>query len=106
MEQAIAQSRSNSDQLARDISAAVMAMQFQDSVTQRIGHVVRTLEELHGALQSRLGTENAMPGSEPNDWTDRMAGRYTMLAERRVLATHHDPETSATSDLGGNVGLF
>lgn len=106
MQQAIAQSRRNSDQLARDISAAVVAMQFQDTVSQRIGHVVRILEELHGTLHSQLaGAGPAVEAHGPN-WAERMAQSYTMDSERRVLAGDARQGPSSDSDLGDNVELF
>jgi methyl-accepting chemotaxis protein len=105
MQQAIAESRRNSDQLAREIAGAVMAMQFQDSVSQRIQHVVQTLEELHGALQSQLG--DAGPGAnDGHNWATRMAQSYTMDSERRVLADQATAEPSPGADLGDNVELF
>jgi len=104
MQTAIGEARTNSDQLARDIAAAVVAMQFQDAVSQRIGHVVRTLEELYASLQSRL--DGAAPPSEMDDWRQRMTQSYTMAAEHRVLAGVTGQETAPAGELGDNVELF
>jgi chemotaxis regulatin CheY-phosphate phosphatase CheZ len=110
MQEAIAQAKRNSDQLARDISGAVMAMQFQDSVSQRIGHVVETLEELHKAFIAHVDPAAASPAEQSCDWTSHMAASYTMDSERRVLAeqgAQHETQPSGQSqDLGDNVELF
>jgi len=117
MQQAIDQAHRNSEQLARDISAAVTAMQFQDSVSQRIGHVVHALEEMHAALQAQAAptagdaSQPSPPGAVAGDWGRRLAQRYTMDSERRVLAAHSSGQAAtaavtATSNLGDNVELF
>jgi methyl-accepting chemotaxis protein len=95
-----------SDELARDISAAVVAMQFQDSVSQRVGHVIHTLEEMRSALQSQLGRDGAAAAeAPPTDWANRMAGRYTMASEHKVLAAHAS-RPAREEDLGNNIELF
>ena len=67
MQRTIEQSKLESEQLARDISAAVVAMQFQDTVSQRIGHVIHTLQEMHGALESQMvaGGDGRIARSDP-----------------------------------------
>jgi methyl-accepting chemotaxis protein len=112
MQQGIVQSNRNSDQLARDISQAVMALQFQDSVSQRIGHVVQTLEEMYAAIQSQLDAAAAPSASHQpecapsNSWAGRMADQYTMASEREVLAAHALPITQDAGALENNVELF
>lgn len=86
MEQTMARSRTNSDQLARDIACAVVALQFQDTVGQRIGHVVNSIEELHGLLAARLAAPGSSEGPRAAEWARHMAQRYTMESERQVLA--------------------
>jgi len=112
MQQAIEQANRNSDRLARDISAAVMAMQFQDAVSQRIGHVVHALEEMHAALQSHAvaaaagAPKKCSSTAEADDWAHRLAQRYTMDSERLVLAAHTGQSNMASPELGDNVELF
>jgi chemotaxis regulatin CheY-phosphate phosphatase CheZ len=107
MQRTIEQTKLDSDQLARDISAAVMAMQFQDTVNQRINHVVHILEEMHGTLQSQIGHSGVAPSLVPTaDWASRMAGRYTMASEHKVLAAHVSRPTNDEQDRGNNIELF
>lgn len=106
MQEVIARSRQNSDQLARDISAAVMAMQFQDAMSQRIEHVVQTLEELHAALSARIDPEGEAAATGTRDWALRMAGQYTMASEHRVLAEHAGQMGTAATECDDNVELF
>lgn len=107
MQQTMVVARENSQRLARDISQAVVAMQFQDAVSQRIGHVISTLEDLHEALQLKLSSDDANgPASQFQDWTHRMAGQYTMASERDALAAHVTTGEDDTQGLGDNVELF
>lgn len=110
MRQTMVHARDNSQRLASDISQAIVAMQFQDSVSQRVGHVVHTLDEIHGELQRVLDggpAEDAvrlMAGLDT--WADRMAVHYTMASERDTLATHLSAGARVESGLGDNVELF
>ena len=112
IEEVLQHSEKNSQQLARDIATAVQTLQFQDSVSQRIGHVVHTLEEVHRALQSRLDhdADGSAQGGDSllgSEWAAMMAKGYTMNSERQVLAAHtHGEEEQVTHDMGNNVELF
>jgi methyl-accepting chemotaxis protein len=107
MHRTIEQAKLDSDQLARDISAAVMAMQFQDTVNQRIGHVIRVLEEMHGALRSQTNSPDAAPSLVSSaDWATRMAGQYTMASEHKVLAAHVSRSGDGGRTPGSNIELF
>jgi methyl-accepting chemotaxis protein len=106
-QRAMEETKIESDHLARDISAAVVALQFQDSVSQRVGHVIHTLEEMHSALESQVGQGGAVAAPAPiRDWANHMAGRYTMASEHKVLAGHASPSAGSGSDLGNNIELF
>ncbi len=112
MQRAVADSRANSEQLARDISAAVMAMQFQDTVCQRIGHVVHTLEQIHRVLDACTSSDAAAPrDAGPRDdsarnWAARMTQQYTMASERDVFAAHASGNQTTENDSTDNVELF
>ena len=107
MQQTIQQSKLDSDQLARDISSAVMAMQFQDAVSQRISHVVHSLEEMARILQSRLAESGVdASSSAAAEWAHRMAAEYTMASEHEVLAAHVGGGTNGAQDLGNDIELF
>lgn len=107
MQRTIEQAQLDSDQLAREISAAVVAMQFQDTASQRIDHVIHTLQEMHDALQAQMGAGGAAASHAPaRDWASRMAGRYTMASEHKVLAAHVSRPADGGQDPGGNIELF
>jgi hypothetical protein len=80
--------------LAKDIGAAVRGMQFQDRVSQRIGHVVQELEEMHSRFLSHVG---ATPLETVADEDFRA---YTMREEREVAGIH------AAESPAGDVELF
>ncbi len=120
----------HSEELARDISQAVIALQFQDIVHQRITHVVDALGEMEAALAARLADRrraaadgdprlavsvHERPGDEyerqrqgHGHWAERLERGYTMEAERRVLAEHRGrgERGDRPSDQGNNVELF
>lgn len=112
MRQAMQQAKENSQRLAQDISHAVMALQFQDAVSQRIGHVVSTLEEIHATLCTTFEVAETTDSAGPvaavgsDEWARRMAEQYTMDSERRALAAHVADGADDTQGLGDNVELF
>ncbi len=88
-------------QLNMDIGQAVMSMQFQDRVNQRIEHIVDTIHEL--STDQRPLTL----ASDPNTaqlitklWTDRLAEKATMNAERAGGdGSNASPSEESTIDL-------
>lgn len=99
---------------AREISAAVMALQFQDRVSQRIGHVVEALTDMHDALESagRLPANGAL-GALAQERRDAVAkhvnAAHTMAEERQltVVATAATVATVASNEpAAGDVELF
>jgi methyl-accepting chemotaxis protein len=108
--QAMEQARRNSEELTHDISQAVTAMQFQDTVSQRIGHVIETLEETHAALQAKIdpsaGKSAVAPGSLAKDMASHMARQYTMASERHTLAAHLGQAKDDAHRQEDNVCLF
>lgn len=97
VEESLRQSERESRELARDIAAAVQALQFQDAVSQRIGHVIDLLEEMHAAMRAAGEADGA-------DWA-AMSKEYTMQAERRVLEAHLGTAPHA-AEPENNVELF
>jgi hypothetical protein len=110
MQKSIAASQDNCHRLAHDISDAVVAMQFQDAVSQRIEHVVHVLLDLHAAMNKQLGGETVSAAHEAphhvEDWHHRMAKSYTMAAEHKILAAHRGSHDKRDAELGNNVELF
>jgi methyl-accepting chemotaxis protein len=81
--------------LATDIGSAVRGLQFQDRISQRIGHVVADLDTLSARLQAHV--VNAAHGRVA---TDEDFSAYTMQEERQVAGVG---EAEAS---GGDVELF
>ncbi|MCW5978811.1 MAG: hypothetical protein KIT09_12075 [Bryobacteraceae bacterium] len=106
MRRSLAEVTDCSEQLAEDITKAVVALQFQDRVKQRIGHVVETLEALGTAYEGHGSPHmTAELAERRRRVADDMRSSYTMAAERSVL----ERETSgvaAGADDGGDVELF
>ena len=82
--QALTDGDSRNEALAREIAAAVQAMQFQDRVSQQIMHIVEALEAMQQAITSPLGESAAPPGKPPG--AEMLSGSYTMEEERSVHA--------------------
>jgi methyl-accepting chemotaxis protein len=82
--------------LTNDIAAAVVGLQFQDRVKQRVEHVIEGLEKL----------EKAMGGQDSNVLADVHAS-YTMESERQAhRAAISQPESPATEPMDMEVELF
>lgn len=107
MEQAMVESTRNTESLARDISGAVMALQFQDAVSQRIQHVSAALDDLAATLQRYTsGDEAGCPEESGRDWAAEIAKQYTMDSERAVLTAHVAGAASSEQTQDDNVELF
>jgi methyl-accepting chemotaxis protein len=75
--------------LAGDIASAVMGLQFQDRVKQRMEHMVEALENIEGVLAGNR--QSAAAGSESgSDLLEGVHSSYTMQSERDAhnLATN------------------
>lgn len=73
--------------LAREISAAVIGLQFQDRVHQRLGHVIHALEQMQAALGQALPTLDDAHAAERTALVqERLHGTYTMWEERQEEA--------------------
>jgi methyl-accepting chemotaxis protein len=111
MQRTISASKANSESLARDISKAVVTLQFQDTVGQRIAHVIHALKGMHASFQRCMENPEASqvaegtPPAAGNDWKEGMSQQYTMESERRVLAACTGKDV-VQSDNDSNVELF
>lgn len=97
----------NSNDLARDIAQAVIALQFQDAMSQQINHVIEALREMETGLEAHLPDPGGAMWSgtvqTPVDWQERLTQRYTMASERRVQADSLGQQ--GTADIGDNIEL-
>jgi methyl-accepting chemotaxis protein len=109
MQETVAETRRVSETLYTEISNAVVAMQFQDRVSQRIGHVIDSLEAMNQALTSFESAEDISLAERKQQITQSLASSYTMDSERRAhgpeMATVAVAEELAPEDTG-DVELF
>jgi methyl-accepting chemotaxis protein len=91
---------------AREMSAAVMALQFQDRVSQRVSHVVDALTYTHQALESARpqlsGRHRDLAERRRADIANQIHGMHTM-AEERTAGT---PVIVKPPAAAGDVELF
>jgi methyl-accepting chemotaxis protein len=103
MQNTAAENSLTSETLYKQISQAVVSMQFQDRVSQRIGHVVDSLNAMDRALSSFEHSPDAASLDErKRQVKDSLLSSYTMESERMA----HDPITAASAEAGGDVELF
>ena len=70
-------------ELQNDIGKAVMSMQFQDRVSQRVEHVGETLDSLVELIDPWCAAASSIEAQRHFDsWQSKMATRYTMDSER------------------------
>lgn len=87
-------------ELDADISQAVVAIQFQDALSQRLDHVCTALENMAARLNGESDAQQM-----PVDWVGQIQQRYGMLVDRQAQARVTASSTEA-DDLGGNIELF
>jgi septal ring factor EnvC (AmiA/AmiB activator) len=87
MEATLAATVAGSDKLAEEISRSVVALQFQDSVGQRLTHVADELAEMRTNVHlplEYLSRETPVLGETRRKQVGaRLEARYTMAAERK-----------------------
>ena len=101
MTESLSKSATMSRQLNLDIGQAVMSMQFQDRVNQRIQHLRETIDDLTSELRpyaADADQENVQ--SITQFWLERMNERSTMQAERIQI-----PQGQSDSD-DSSIELF
>lgn len=87
-----------SGELRGDIARAVMSMQFQDRVSQRMAHVAETLEILVHEVDAKSFTYcEAEARGRSDQWLSQISKKYTMDSERIALSGEGDLVTTATS---------
>ncbi len=83
MTEAMARTAKLSGELQNDIGKAVMSMQFQDRVSQRIAHVVQSLDILINRLDPFCSKADIAETTRVfNVWLGEMQSHYTMDSER------------------------
>lgn len=101
MRSSLEQASQSSSELADAISRAVMGLQFQDRVSQRVGHVVEALERVEAAAAA-LGPLPEASG----EMLAHLSRNYTMHSERATLAQTTGLDLGAGEVSDNNVELF
>lgn len=95
MEATLAASVTNGQQLADEIARSVMALQFQDRVGQRLGHVADELASMrktvHVPLEFLSKQTPVLGEARRKEVGARLAARYTMQSEREAI--NNEPPT-------------
>jgi hypothetical protein len=75
------------DKIAREVSQAITAMQFQDVVKQKLEHIAQTLVETEKALYIKIVGLAAIEIAQDriNDHTGRQSDTYTTAKQRREV---------------------
>jgi methyl-accepting chemotaxis protein len=107
----VEKSARSTEALADDIDRAVIAMQFQDSMSQQVTHVVDALGAIEQGLAEQLDGHDAQnPIAKQRvrrDLAGHLKSLYTMQSERIVHAALVGiPEGAGTTSLGDNVEFF
>lgn len=90
----------SSDEIAKEVSHAIIALQFQDSVNQRLEHVVTSIREICAALRplaADAGSEHVK--RRTNEWNACVQKHYTMSAEHAVGTAQNSEEQSSSVEL-------
>ncbi|ULA68920.1 MAG: Putative Methyl-accepting chemotaxis protein [Nitrospira sp.] len=108
---AVMNSKSHSDELAKDVGQIIMSLQFQDITRQKLEHVIEPLTEVRGIM-------DALIQKQPHDQIEakmniltNLDRSYTMQEERAIFnqSTNghgsQEAQVSATSE-DTNVTLF
>ncbi len=98
--------------MERNVSQAVMSLQFQDMVTQLIGHVAKRLDELHEIMREIEGAsgiveQGAATGIAPPQ-AERLRGHLDSVRTRldRLKETTNNNPVCQQSFASGEVELF
>lgn len=104
--EALQSSESTSECLSREITRAVMGLQFQDRVNQQIEHITETLDAIYERAVPI--TEQVTPqkvAARLEEWREWMQSRSTMESERAVAGCS-SVSAATNSDGFGTVELF
>jgi len=87
---------SNAEALMTDINKSIISLQFQDRVTQRIEHVVHSLEAMAGALNTHQIAASEHHSRHSQQVSDTLRASYTMDSERLAHAAAAVPPPAAS----------
>ena len=103
MEQGMAFAEQSAMVLSQEIGQAVVALQFQDAVCQRLAHVVYGLKEIREAVEKYVDAKpSARAQYRTQEIFEKLSAQYTIARERKLYGEADDADAS----LVGNVELF
>lgn len=70
--------------IQREVSEVIVALQFQDRVSQILMHVRENMAELVGKAESYLQTPEAESALELDQWLNKMESRYATQEQRNI----------------------
>ena len=90
--------REQSEAVGAEISDVLVALQFQDRVSQMLSHIRNDLNKLEQRLLDRRTQGEALKPIDTKAWLDELAKTYTTAEQ---LAVHHGktPASAASSDI-------
>ena len=104
--EALQSSESTSECLSKEITRAVMGLQFQDRVNQQIQHITETLDAIYDrAVPITEQVPARKVAARLEDWREWMQSRSTMESERTTTGSC-TASPSNGSDSFGSVELF
>jgi hypothetical protein len=92
--------------LAQKLCNAVMSLQFQDIVSQRLQHVVQALVEIERSVYLHASELPDGAGTLSGHWAERLNGSYTTEAEKRFLAEHTGQLRRDQDETENDIELF
>ncbi|MCW5800652.1 MAG: hypothetical protein KIT40_19330 [Nitrospira sp.] len=108
---AVMNSKSHSDELAKDVGQIIMSLQFQDITRQKLEHVIEPLTEVRDVMEALIQRQSADKIAAKMDFLTNLDRSYTMEEERAIFNQSTNGHASvgaqvpATSE-DANVTLF
>ena len=104
LEKGISYAEQAASSLARDIGQAVVSLQFQDAVCQRIAHVIYGIQAIHQAVSAHVDAD-ATPRVQrrTQELLDGLSSQYTIASERNI---HGSCDGAEEDEMAGSVELF
>lgn len=106
LEQDLDQAQSRSEQFSKVVSEAMISLQFQDAVSQRLHHVVDSMEAIRTSFSDHVAAPSGGAEKQLSDeWLNRIYSSYTVAAERQIHG-QNDFGTASGESQEGSVELF
>lgn len=96
--------RRQSESIGAELADVLVALQFQDRVSQVLSQIVKDMNKLHGRLaeqQQKQTDGNAAGEIDVTEWLDELSRSYTVPEQHAV----HRGESPATAG-GGDITFF